>query len=203
MLFVVGFLVQFLLGGLSGIFVASPTLDFHATDSYIVVAHFHYTLFAGSVFALFAGVYLWWPKLTGRRLGEGLGRAHFWLMAIGTNLTFLPQFALGYDGMARRLPDYPKGTGWQGLNVLSTVGSFLVAFSILVFLVAVAGSFLRRPDAGADPWGTGCSLEWAAASPPSRWNFDAPLPPVRSYAPLADAREALEDAADRRPLVTA
>jgi cytochrome c oxidase subunit 1 len=188
MLFVIGFLVQFLVGGLSGVFVASPTLDVHAQDSYIVVAHFHYTLFAGSVFALFAGVYLWWPKFTGRRLSERLGRAHFWLMAIGTNLTFLPQFVLGYDGMARRLADYPAGTGWQGLNVASTVGAFVVALGILAFLLAVAGSFLRTADAPSDPWGTGCSLEWAAASPPARWNFTEPLPPVRSYAPLDDLR---------------
>jgi cytochrome c oxidase subunit 1 len=134
-------------------------------------------------------VYLWWPKLTGRRLGEGLGRVHFWLMAIGTNLTFLPQFALGYNGMARRLPDYPASTGWQGLNVASTVGAFLIAVSVAVFLLAVAGSFLRRRDAASDPWGTGCSLEWAAPSPPPRGNFVEPLPPVRSYAPLADLRE--------------
>lgn len=190
MLFVVGFLLQFLIGGLSGVFVASPNLDFQVTDSYIVVAHFHYTLFAGSVFALFAGVYLWWPKLTGRRLSERLGRVHFALMVIGANLTFLPQFVLGYDGMARRLPDYPASTGWQGLNVASTVGAFVIAFATLVFLAAVAVSFLRSPDAAPDPWGTGCSLEWVAACPPSRWNFDVPLPPVRSYAPLDDLRHA-------------
>jgi cytochrome c oxidase subunit 1 len=197
MLFVVGFLVQFLIGGLSGVFVASPTLDFHAQDSYIVVAHFHYTLFAGSVFALFAGVYLWWPKFTGRRLSERLGRVHFAFMAVGTNLTFLPQFILGYDGMARRLPDYPKATGWQGLNMVSTVGSGLIAVGTLAFLAAVAGSFLRRPDAAPDPWGTGCTLEWVAASPPTRWNFDVPLPAVRSYAPLDDLRHHGGDAAGR------
>jgi cytochrome c oxidase subunit I len=189
MLFVFGFLMQFLIGGLSGIFVASPTLDFHAHDSYIVVAHFHYTLLAGSVFALFAGLYLWWPKFTGRRLSEGLGKTHFWTMAIGTNMTFIPQFILGYDGMARRLPDYATATGWQGLNVVSTIGSFLIAFSILCFLLAVAGSFLRRADVEPDPWGTGMTLEWVAASPPSPRNFDEALPPVRSYAPLADVRE--------------
>jgi cytochrome c oxidase subunit 1 len=199
MLFVLGFLLQFLIGGLSGIFVASPTLDFHATDSYIVVAHFHYTLLAGSVFALFAGIYLWWPKLTGRRLNERLGRFHFWLMALGTNLTFLPQFVLGYDGMARRLPDYPAGTGWQGPNVASTVGAFLIAPATLAFLAAVAGSFLRARTEPADPWGTGCSLEWAAASPPTRWNFTTPLPPVRSYAPLDDLRRAREDAERSAP----
>jgi cytochrome c oxidase subunit 1 len=200
MLFVVGFLVQFLIGGLSGIFVASPTLDFHAHDSYIIVAHFHYTLLAGSVFALFAGVYLWWPKITGRRLNERLGKTHFWLMAIGTNLTFIPQFILGYDGMARRLPDYASGTGWQGLNVASTVGSFLIAVSILVFVLAVAGSFLRRPLEAPDPWGTGCSLEWAAPSPPPRWNFVGPLPPVRSYAPLWDARHPEEAEGEAPPV---
>jgi cytochrome c oxidase subunit 1 len=188
--------VQFLIGGLSGVFVASPTLDFHAQDSYIVVAHFHYTLFAGSVFALFAGVYLWWPKFTGRRLSERLGRIHFAFMAVGTNLTFLPQFILGYDGMARRLPDYPKATGWQGLNIVSTAGSGLIAVGTLAFLAAVAGSFLRRPDATPDPWGTGCTLEWVAASPPACWNFDVALPAVRSYAPLDDLRHD-DDAAGR------
>jgi cytochrome c oxidase subunit 1 len=199
MLFVVAFLVQFLIGGLSGIFVASPTLDFHAHDSYIVVAHFHYTLLAGSIFALFAGLYLWWPKITGRRLSEGLGKAHFWLMAVGTNLTFLPQFALGYDGMARRLPDYAASTGWQGLNVASTIGAFLIAAGTLAFLLAVAGSFLRDPAEPADPWRTGCSLEWAAPSPPPRWNFAGPLPPVRSYAPLDDLRHG-DDEAQHRPV---
>jgi cytochrome c oxidase subunit 1 len=196
MLFVCGFLVQFLVGGLSGVFVASPTLDIHAQDSYIVVAHFHYTLFAGSVFALFAGVYLWWPKLTGRRLSERLGRVHFWLLAIGANLTFLPQFALGYDGMARRLPDYAPGTGWEGLNVVSTIGSVFIALGVVAFLLAVAGSFLRAPAAPADPWGTGMTLEWAAPSPPPRWNFDAPLPAVRSYAPLDDLRRGADGDAD-------
>jgi cytochrome c oxidase subunit 1 len=199
MLFVIGFLVQFLIGGMSGIFTASPTLDFHAQDSYIVVAHFHYTLFAGSVFALFAGVYLWWPKFTGRRLPEGLGRVHFALTLIGTTLTFLPEFALGYDGMARRLPDYPASTGWQPLNMVSTVGAFVIALGTLAFLAGVAASFLRDPDAAPDPWGTGPSLEWAAASPPPRWNFVDPLPPVRSYAPLHDLRAAVEDAGGEVP----
>jgi cytochrome c oxidase subunit 1 len=156
-------------------------------------------LLAGSIFALFAGLYLWWPKITGRRLSEGLGKAHFWLMAVGTNLTFLPQFALGYDGMARRLPDYAASTGWQGLNVASTIGAFLIAAGTLAFLLAVAGSFLRDPAEPADPWRTGCSLEWAAPSPPPRWNFAGPLPPVRSYAPLDDLRHG-DDEAQHRPV---
>jgi len=187
LLFVVAFLLQFLLGGLSGVFVASPVLDYHVHDSYFVVAHFHYTLFAGSLFGLFAGLYLWWPKLTGRFLSERLGRVHFALMVIGTQLTFLPQFVLGHEGMARRLADYPAASGWTGLNVLSTVGAFAIAVSALVFVAAAVLSFVRAPSAAPDAWGTGNTLEWAAASPPARGNFDA-LPPVRSYAPLYDLR---------------
>ena len=187
LLFVVAFLLQFLLGGLSGVFVASPVLDYHVHDSYFVVAHFHYTLFAGSLFGLFAGLYLWWPKLTGRFLSERLGRMHFTLVVIGTQLTFLPQFVLGHDGMARRLADYPAASGWTGLNVLSTVGAFAIAVSALVFVAAAVLSFVRAPSAAPDAWGTGNTLEWAAASPPARGNFDA-LPPVRSYAPLYDLR---------------
>lgn len=187
LLFVVGFLMQFLLGGLSGVFVASPVLDYHATDSYIVVAHFHYTLFAGSVFGLFAGVYMWWPKITGRYLSEGLGRWHFGLTLVGTSLTFLPQFILGMDGMARRLPDYSASEGWTGLNQVSTVGSFLIALGTLLFLVAVVRSLRGPATAPADAWGTGMSLEWAASSPPARHNFER-LPPIRSYAPLFDLR---------------
>lgn len=188
MLFVAGFLIQFLLGGMSGVVTASPTLDYHVTDSYFVVAHFHYTLFAGSLFGFFAGLYLWWPKLTGRMLSERLGRIHFVTLLIGTSVTFLPQFFLGWDGMARRLADYPASTGWQTLNALSSAGAFLIAASMVVFLVAAALSFLREPSAEQDPWGTGSSLEWATPSPPPRHNFAA-LPPVRSYAPLADLRE--------------
>ena len=122
MLFALGFIVQFLVGGLSGIYVASPPLDYHVHDSYFVVAHFHYTLLAGSVFGLFAGIYYWWPKVTGRLLFERLGRVHFWLFVVGTNLTFIPQFVLGYDGMPRRVADYSPAYGWAGWNTASTVG---------------------------------------------------------------------------------
>jgi len=188
MLFVLGFLVQFLIGGLSGIWTASPALDYQAQDSYVVVAHFHYTLFAGSLFGLFAGLYLWWPKVTGRFLSERLGRVQFALLVIGTNLTFLPQFVLGEAGMARRLADYPASTGWQGLNVASTAGSYLVALGVLVFVVSAAASALSDRTAGADPWGTGNSLEWFTSSPPPRHNF-ASLPPIHSFAPLYDLRE--------------
>jgi len=188
MLFVIGFLVQFLIGGLSGIWIVSPVLDYQAQDSYVVVAHFHYTLFAGSLFGLFAGLYLWWPKVTGRFLSERLGRLHFGLLVVGTNLTFLPQFVLGEEGMARRLADYPAAAGWQGLNAASTAGSYVVGLGLLVFVVSVALSALRTPTAGPDPWGTGNSLEWYTSSPPPRLNF-ATLPPIHSYAPLYDLRE--------------
>ncbi|MEA2154916.1 MAG: cytochrome c oxidase subunit [Solirubrobacteraceae bacterium] len=187
MLFVFGFLLQFLVGGMSGIFVASPVLDYHAQDSYIVVAHFHYTLFAGSMFGLFAGLYLYWPKLTGRYLSERLGRVHFALLVVGTNLTFLPMFFLGEQGMARRLADYPDRAGWGALNLASSVGAGFIALGTLLFCVSVALSFLRARSAPADAWGTGMSLEWATSSPPPPHNFDA-LPPVRSYAPLYDLR---------------
>jgi cytochrome c oxidase subunit I len=187
MLFAVGFLIQFLVGGLSGIFVASPPLDYHAHDTFLVVAHFHYTLFAGSVFAFFAGVYYWFPKVTGRMLGEGLGKLQFWLMVLGANLTFMPMFFLGDDGMVRRVADYPASTGWQDLNGLATLGSYVIAVSVVVFLVNVFRSLRDGAEAGDDPW-EGHSLEWATTSPPPRHNFDR-LPPIRSFAPLLDLRE--------------
>ncbi|MEN3285536.1 MAG: cytochrome c oxidase subunit [Solirubrobacteraceae bacterium] len=190
MLFAIGFFVQFLLGGLSGIYVASPPLDYHVHDSYVVVAHFHYTLLAGSVFGLFAAVYFWWPKVTGYLLREGWGKLHFWIFVVGTNLTFLPQFFLGYDGMPRRVADYSPADGWTTLNRLSTLGSYVVALSVLVFLVNVGVSWLAQRPAGADPW-EAQTLEWATTSPPPRLNFDAPLPPVRSAEPLVDLREDL------------
>jgi cytochrome c oxidase subunit 1 len=188
MLFALGFVIHFLVGGLSGIFVASPPLDYHVHDSYVVVAHFHYTIFGGSVFGLFAAAYYWLPKLTGRLLDERLGRLHFWLTVIGLNVTFLPMFWLGYDGMARRIPDYPASTGWETVNTIETVGAFVAALSVLVFVVNVVLSLRRGLPAGPDPW-EGQTLEWATTSPPPRHNFDE-LPPIRSHAPLLDIRQA-------------
>ena len=190
MLFALGFFMQFLIGGVTGIFVASPPLDFHVTDTYFVVAHFHYTLVAGSLFGLFTAIYYWAPKATGVMLDEGLGRLHFVLLVVGTNLTFFPMFLLGMDGMVRRVPDYPQHPGWEFLNRLATAGSYVIAVAILVFAVNVAVSWRRRTPAGDDPWG-GQTLEWATTSPPPRHNFAA-LPPVRSFAPLLDARRAQE-----------
>jgi cytochrome c oxidase subunit I len=187
MLFAIAFFLQFLIGGLTGIYVGSPPLDYHVHDSYFVVAHFHYTLLAGSVFGLFAAVYYWWPKVTGFHLRDGLGKLHLALFVVGTNVTFLPMFFLGYDGMPRRIANYRAADGWTTLNVLSTVGAFVIALSIAVFCLNVLVSWLRAEPAGPDPWG-GQTLEWATASPPPRLNFTAPLPPVRSAEPLLDLR---------------
>ncbi len=197
MLFALGFLLMFLIGGVTGIFVGSPPLDYHVTDSYFIVAHFHYTLFGGSVFGMFAGVYYWFPKVTGAMLRERLGKVHFWLTIIGINLTFFPMFFLGEEGMPRRVADYAAHPEWQTLNVVASIGSYVLTFSVLVFLVNVAVSLRARRPAGPDPWGAQ-TLEWATSSPPPRHNFDA-LPPVRSFAPLLDLRERAEDAEAEPP----
>ncbi|MBV9334696.1 MAG: cbb3-type cytochrome c oxidase subunit I [Solirubrobacterales bacterium] len=202
MLFGLTFFIQFLIGGLSGIFVASPVLDYHAYGTYIVVAHFHYTLFAGSIFGFFAGVYHWFPKVTGALLREGLGKLHLALMAVGTNLTFFPMFFLGNDGMPRRVSRYPAHPGWGTLNVLETIGAGIIALGVLVFLINVWTSLRRRVPAGNDPW-FGHTLEWATTSPPPPLNFEVPLPPIRTYAPLLDLREEATDRARERAEVTA
>ena len=188
MLFAIAFVLQFLIGGLTGIWVGSSTLDAHANNSYFVVAHFHYTLLLGSVFGFFAGLYYWWPKVTGRFLGERLGRWHFWLLVLGSNLTFFPQFLLGQDGMPRRVADYPATAGWGTLNLLSSIGSAIIAVALVAFAVNAWRSLRQEGErAGADPWG-GQTLEWWTSSPPPPHNFDS-LPPVRSHAPLLDLRE--------------
>ncbi len=188
MLFALGFLVQFLVGGLTGILLGSPPLNYDTHNTYFVIGHFHYTLLAGSVFAMFAGIYHWFGKVTGALLRERLGRIHFAVMALGTNLTFMPMLILGDEGMRRRVDAYPTSPGWQALNALATAGAALIALSILVFIVNVVVSLRHREPAGADPW-RGHTLEWATSSPPPRHNFDR-LPPIRSHAPLLDEREA-------------
>jgi cytochrome c oxidase subunit 1 len=192
MLFGLTFFIQFLIGGLSGIFVASPVLDYQANDSYMIVAHFHYTLFAGSVFGFFAGVYHWFPKVTGVFLRERLGKLQLALLVLGTNLTFFPMFILGQEGMPRRVARYIQHPGWQTLNRIETGGAVLIALGILVFLVNVVRSLRDPVPAGPDPW-QGHTLEWATTSPPPPLNFVEPLPPIRSYAPLLDLRLAAED----------
>ncbi len=185
LLFCLAFLVTFLIGGLSGVLLASPPVDFHVSDSYFVVAHMHYVLFGGSVFALYAGVYHWFPKFTGRMLGEGLGRLHVFTTFVGFNLTFFVQHQLGLDGMPRRVADYRGEDGFTTLNVVSSIGSFLLGISTLVFLVNVVVSLRRGRAAGDDPWG-GHTLEWATPSPPPPGNFTRPLPPIRSNRPVWD-----------------
>jgi cytochrome c oxidase subunit I len=192
MLFGITFFVQFLIGGLTGVFVASPVLDYHVNSSYFVIAHFHYTLFAGSVFGFFAGVYHWFPKVTGALLRESLGKLQLAIMIVGTNMTFFPMFILGEDGMSRRISRYPTHPGWGTLNLIESIGAGIIALGILVFLVNVFVSLRRRIPAGPDPW-LGHTLEWATPSPPPALNFVAPLPPIRSYAPLLDLRHEQED----------
>ena len=194
MLFALGFFLQFLIGGLSGITLAAIPLDYHAHDSYWVVGHFHYTLFAGSLFAGFAAVYYWFPKWTGAMLRDGLGKVQFVLMIIGTNLTFFPMFLLGYDGMPRRVADYAAEDGFTDLNRLSTIGSYFIALGVAVFLWNLYVSLKHRRPAGDDPW-EGQTLEWATTSPPPRFNFRS-LPPITSPAPLMDRR--IERAKDKR-----
>ena len=184
MLFVIGFLFMFLIGGVTGIFLASAPIDFAAHDTYYVVAHFHYTMFGGTAFAVFAGLYYWIPKMTGKMMGEGLGKVHFWIMLIGFNMTFFPQFQLGLDGMQRRIADYPEQ--YSDLNVLSTTGSALIAVSIVIFVYNLLRSVRKGETAGDDPW-EGHTLEWATSSPPPHHNFHR-LPPIRSERPVFDAR---------------
>ena len=186
MLWAVGFMVSFLFGGLTGVILASPPLDFHVTDSYFVVGHFHYVVFGTVVFAMFAGFYFWWPKFTGKMLDERLARIHFWTLFTGFHLTFLVQHWLGAEGMPRRYADYLAADGFTALNTVSTIGAFLLGLSTLPFLYNVwkTARYGREVEAD-DPWGFGRSLEWATSCPPPRHNF-LTLPRVRTESPAFD-----------------
>ncbi|MEC3913455.1 aa3-type cytochrome oxidase subunit I [Nocardia sp. CDC160] len=183
MLFACGFIVTFLFGGLTGVLLASPPLDFHVSDSYFVVAHFHYVLFGTIAFATYSGIYFWFPKMTGRMLDERLGKWHFWTTFVGFHTTFLVQHWLGNQGMPRRYADYLPSDGFTTLNTISTIGSFILGASVLPFVWNVFKSYrYGEPVTVDDPWGYGNSLEWATSCPPPRHNFYE-LPRVRSERP--------------------
>jgi cytochrome c oxidase subunit 1 len=186
MVWAIGFLTTFLFGGLTGVILASPALDFQLTDSYFVVAHFHYVVFGTVVFAMFAGFYFWWPKLTGRMLNERLGKVHFWMLFIGFHTTFLVQHLLGIWGMPRRYADYLPEDGFTLGNQISTIGAFLLGASMIPFAYNVWTTWKNAPRVESDdPWGYGASLEWATSCPPPRHNFDS-IPKIRSERPAFD-----------------
>jgi cytochrome c oxidase subunit 1 len=198
MLWAAGFLVTFLFGGLTGVILASPPLDFHVSDSYFVVAHFHYVVFGTVVFAMFAGFHYWWPKWTGRMLDERLGKATFWMLFTGFHTTFLVQHWLGAEGMPRRYADYLAADGFTALNMVSTIGSFLLGMSMLPFLYNVWRTAKYGQRVGVDdPWGFGRSLEWATSCPPPRHNF-VTLPVIRSESPAFDLHHPDVSAVDKR-----
>jgi cytochrome c oxidase subunit 1 len=186
LLFALGFLSMFLIGGINGAFSASVPVDFALHDTYWVVAHLHYVLFGGSVFGVMAGLYYWFPKMTGRMLGEGLGKVQFVLMFVGFNLTFFPMHQLGLAGMPRRIADYAANAGWNDLNLAATVGGFMIAASMIPLLWNIFVSLRGGTPAGDDPWEAN-TLEWATSSPPPPYNFDH-LPEIRSERPLFDLR---------------
>ncbi len=201
MLWAMGFLVTFLFGGLTGVIIASPALDFHVSDTYFIVAHFHYTVFGTVVFAMFAGYYFWWPKFTGRMLDERLGKIHFWMLFIGFHTTFLIQHWLGIEGMARRYADYLPEEGFQLGNIVSSIGALILGLSMVPWMWNVWKTWRSAPLVETDdPWGYGASLEWATSCPPPRHNFTS-LPRIRSERPAFDLHhpEAAAPGAALRP----
>jgi cytochrome c oxidase subunit 1 len=190
--FAVGFIANFIIGGITGIFLAVFPVDWQLTNTYFVVSHFHYVLMGGAVFTVFAGIYYWFPKMTGRMLNERLGKMSFWLMFIGFNATFFVQHSLGLSGMPRRVYTYQPGLGWSTYNLISTIGAFILGVGVLLTIINVARSLKHGRISGPDPW-KGNTLEWFTQSPPPVNNFDA-IPRVRSVEPMRDIRRQVERA---------
>jgi cytochrome c oxidase subunit I len=190
LLFSVGGIATFLMGGITGIFLAVFPVDWQLTDTYFVVAHFHYTAFGASAFAMMAALYYWFPKMTGRMMSEGIGRISFVLFFVGFHLTFLIQHSAGLDGMPRRIYEYSSESGWGWMNLISTIGAFTLALSILLTVINVVRSLKHGPVAGPDPWKAN-TLEWFTPSPPPENNFDV-IPRVRSVEPMKDIRRQVE-----------
>ena len=188
--FAVGFIAIFVIGGITGIFLAVFPVDWQLNDTYFVVAHFHYVLMGGAVFTIFSGLYYWFPKMTGRMLDERAGKWSFWVMFIGFNATFFVQHALGLSGMPRRIYTYAPGLGWSTYNLISTIGSFILGVGVLITILNVAHSLKHGKIAGPDPW-KGNTLEWFTSSPPPVNNFDS-IPRVRSVEPMRDIRREIE-----------
>jgi cytochrome c oxidase subunit I+III len=193
MLWLVGFMLVFIVGGMSGVMIASVAFDVQVHDTFFIVAHFHYVILGGVVFPLFAGLYYWFPKFTGRMLSERLGKVHFWLMLVGVHVTFFPMHILGFEGMPRRVYTYLAGTGWGPLNLLSSIGAAIIAVSVLVFLVNVVTSWRSGAIAGPNPWDAH-TLEWATASPPPSYNF--------VHVPFVQSRDGLWTPTVEQPVVT-
>jgi len=184
MLFCLGFLIMFLFGGITGVILAQPVLDFQLHNTYFVVAHFHYVI-GGLACGAFAGIFYWYPKMTGRLLNERLGKATFAVLLIGLNLSYFPMHDLGLRGMPRRIETYDAGMGWNFLNLLSSIGAYITAMGMLMLVWNLFHSFRNGRIAGDNPW-DGQSLEWACSSPPPEHNFES-LPPIRSERPVWDA----------------
>jgi cytochrome c oxidase subunit 1 len=188
MLYSIGFLICFLIGGINGVVTASVPVDFAVHDTYLVVSHIHYVLFGGSIFAALAGLIFWFPKMFGRKLNETWLKISFWMMFIAMNVTFFPMHLLGLDGMPRRVATYAGSTGWGPINFVETLSAYFIGISLLLFLVNVIVTLMKPKDQPADPWQSN-TLEWWATSPPKPYNFDD-LPPINSERPVWDARQA-------------